>query len=179
MILIYESITLRAIEPEDLELLYEWENNVSLWGQSNTLVPYSRFTLKRYIANSHKNLYETGQIRLMIDVTDQKTTIGTIDLFDFDHFHGRACVGILIANESDRHKGYASMAMKCLISYAFSTLRLHQLWCNIIETNKASLQLFESHGFILCGQKKQWIKGEDRYLDEYMLQLINDSYSTV
>lgn len=173
MILKYESITLRAVEPEDLELLYLWENDDSLWNHSNTLIPYSKFTLKRYIANSHKSLYETGQLRLMIDLTNGKRTIGTIDLFDFDHFHSRAGVGILIASESDRHLGYASQAIECLINYAFSTLHLHLLWCNILETNTDSIRLFEKHGFVVCGKRAEWVKKEDDYLSEYQLQLIN------
>jgi len=103
----FEDIKLRALEPEDLELLYEWENNDSYWLISNTLSPFSKFTLKRYLENSHKNVYETGQLRLMIDLIKEKKTIGTIDIFDFDPFHKRAGLGILIADEGQRRKGYA------------------------------------------------------------------------
>ncbi len=172
MILTFQSITLRAVEPEDLELLYLWENNDAIWNYSNTLIPYSRFTLKRYISRSHKSIYETGQLRLMIELTGEKRTIGTIDLFDFDHFHSRAGVGILIASSDDREKGYASMAMNCLINYAFSTLHLHQLWCNIDEANDSSLKLFEKHGFKICGKREEWIRKGDSYFSEYCLQLI-------
>jgi diamine N-acetyltransferase len=174
MTLSYEGITLRAVEPGDLELFFLWENNESLWSHSNTLVPFSKFTLKRYIDNSHKSIYETGQLRLMIDLKDKTKTIGTVDLFDFDHYHSRAGLGILIAEEEYRHKGYASMAMTCTIKYAFMTLRLHQLWCNILESNKESLALFERHGFNVCGQKREWVKDGKGYSNELMLQLINN-----
>src|SRR4030042_3324224 len=100
----YKEIRLRALEPEDLELLYEWENNNSYWIISNTVTPFSKYTLKRYLRNSHKNIYETGQLRLMIDHISDKVTIGTIDIFDFDAFHNRAGLGILIANEEFRRK---------------------------------------------------------------------------
>ena len=123
----YDKIKLRALEPEDLELLYEWENNVSFWTISNTITPFSKFTLKRYLEHSHKNIYETGQFRLMIELIPEKVTIGTIDIFDFDSFYKRAGLGILIANEEYRRKGYASMALKCLVDYCFKTLQLHQL----------------------------------------------------
>ncbi len=118
----YKEIRLRALEPEDLELLYSWENNVSYWILSSTVVPFSKYTLKRYLENSHKDIYETGQLRLMIDHIADNATIGTIDIFDFDPFHKRAGVGILIANEDYRRKGFATMALKCLIDYCFSTL---------------------------------------------------------
>lgn len=168
----FEKIILRALEPEDLELLYEWENNVSYWVISNTVTPFSKFTLKRYLKHSHKNIYETGQLRLMIELIGEKKTIGTIDLFDFDPFHKRAGIGILIADETQRRKGYASMALKCLIQYCFTTLQLHQLYCNILANNTESIDLFEKLGFVRIGIKKEWIQTADGYLDEFMFQLI-------
>ena len=83
----YKEISLRALEPEDLELLYDWENYNDYWIISNTVSPFSKYTLKRYIENSHKNIYESGQTRLMIDHIPDKQTIGTIDIFDFDPYH--------------------------------------------------------------------------------------------
>jgi len=170
----YKNIRLRALEPEDLELLYTWENNETFWVYSNTVSPFSRFTLKRYIENSHKNIYETGQLRLMIDHIEDKKTIGTIDLFEFDAFHKRAGIGILIADESYRRKGFAAMSLKCLIQYCFKTLQLHQLYCNILANNTVSIELFKKHGFVEIGRKKDWIQTDNGYLDEYLFQLLNE-----
>jgi diamine N-acetyltransferase len=170
----FEKVNLRALEPEDLELLYEWENNDSYWIISNTVTPFSKYTLKRYLENSHKNIFETGQLRLMIDLIPDKKTIGTIDIFDFDPYHKRAGLGILIADEQERKKGYATMALRGLISYCFSTLQLHQIYCNILSNNCESMELFKKLGFIEIGKKKEWIKTNEGYLDEYMFQLLND-----
>jgi diamine N-acetyltransferase len=169
----YKDIKLRALEPEDLELLYEWENNDSNWLISNTISPFSKYILKQYLESSHKNIYETGQLRLMIDKIPDLITIGTIDIFDFDPFHKRAGLGILIANEAYRRKGYASMALTCLIEYCFKTLQLHQLYCNILGNNCESMELFKKHGFVQTGQRKDWIKSSSNYFDEYFFQLIN------
>lgn len=170
----YKNIRLRALEPEDLELLYTWENNDINWVYSNTVSPFSRFTLKRYIENSHKNIYETGQLRLMIDHIEDKKTIGTIDLFEFDSFHKRAGIGILIADDSYRRKGFAAMSLRCLIQYCFKTLQLHQLYCNILANNTVSIELFKKHGFVEIGRKKDWIQTDNGYLDEFMFQLLNE-----
>ena len=169
----YGEIRLRALEPEDLELLYSWENNVSYWIVSNTVVPFSKYTLKRYLEDSHKDIYETGQVRLMIDNIPDQITIGTIDIFDFDPFHKRAGIGILIAKEEYRRKGYATMALKCLIDYCFGTLLLHQLYCSILENNTESMDLFKKAGFSQSGIKNEWIRTSDGYLDEFIFQLIN------
>jgi diamine N-acetyltransferase len=170
----YEKINLRALEPEDLELLYEWENNESYWIISNTVVPFSKYTLKRYLENSHKNIYETGQLRLMIELTDGRKPIGAIDIFDFDPFHKRAGLGILIADENERKKGYATMALRGLIKYCFETLQLHQLYCNILANNIESIDLFTKIGFVQIGIKKDWIKTSDGYLDEHMFQMVDN-----
>jgi Acetyltransferases, including N-acetylases of ribosomal proteins len=167
------NIKLRALEPEDLELLYEWENNNSYWIISNTVAPFSKYTLKRYLENSHKNIFETTQLRLMIELAAEKKTIGTIDLFDFDPFHKRAGLGILIADDAERRKGYASMALKCLINYCFTTLQLHQLYCNVLANNCESLDLFKKLGFVQSGVKKDWVNTSEGYFDEYMFQLIS------
>jgi len=169
----FKDIRLRALEPEDLELLYEWENNDTNWVISNTVSPFSKYTLKRYLENSHKSVYETGQLRLMIDHIPDKKTIGTIDVFDFDPFHKRAGLGILIANDNYKRKGYGTMALTCLISYCFRTLQLHQLYCNILENNCGSIDLFKKQGFVQAGLKKDWIKTSEGYLSEYLFQLIN------
>jgi diamine N-acetyltransferase len=170
----YKDIKLRALEPEDLELLYEWENNNDYWIISNTVSPFSKYTLKRYIENSHKNIYETGQSRLMIDHISDRKTIGTIDIFDFDSYHKRAGIGILIANDNYRRKGFASMALTCLTDYCFKTLLVHQLYCNILEKNCESIELFKKLGFKEIGKKKDWIKTSEGYQDEVMYQLINE-----
>lgn len=38
-------IHLRAIEPEDLDVLYNIENDTEVWNVSTTNVPYSRYIL--------------------------------------------------------------------------------------------------------------------------------------
>ncbi len=171
------TIRLRALEPEDLELLYRWENDMEIWGVSNTINPYSRYILERYIENSHLDIYQLKQLRMMIDVKTsgmkKPRTIGTIDLFDFDPYHNRAGVGILIGEKSYRKKGYASQALSQFIKYAFNTLQLHQLYCNIATDNLESLGLFTKNGFLITGEKKDWLKTTSGYKNEYLLQLIN------
>ena len=62
MLLSNDRVRLRALEPEDLELLYRWENDPELWEVGNTLAPYSRYILKEYIAGSDRSIYESRQL---------------------------------------------------------------------------------------------------------------------
>ena len=168
-----KTIQLRALEPEDLSALYAWENNTNVWQVSNTLTPVSRHALEQYIQNSQYDIYTTKQLRLVIE-TNSKKPIGCIDLFDFDVNNKRAGIGILIAEEVERNKGFATEALEILIKYSFTTLGLHQLYCNIMADNESSLSLFKKFGFQVIGLKKQWVRTGNSWANEYMLQLINE-----
>ena len=168
-----KNIRLRALEPTDLKLLYKWENDSSIWEVSHTLKPFSLFVLKQYLESSHLDIFETKQLRLVIERADNKNPVGLIDIFDFDPYHRRAGVGILIHNKKNQQKGYASEALQTLCEYAFKVLQLHQLYCNITSKNENSLRLFQNNGFEIIGSKKDWINTSDGWLDEYLLQKIN------
>jgi diamine N-acetyltransferase len=169
--LVGTSLKLRAMEPSDIDLMYEWENDPETWIYSNTQTPFSRFYLEQYIISSHCDIYSEKQLRLMI-VAPSGETAGCVDLFEFDPKNRRAGVGILIA-KGHRGKGYASETIDIIIKYAKHILALHQLFCNIASNNKISLNLFKKKGFELAGTKKQWIFADDsQWFDEHFLQLI-------
>jgi len=166
-------IKLRAVEPSDIDLLYQWENDVSSWHLSNTIAPFSKFLLEEYIANAQLDIFSTKQLRLMIENNITKQAIGCIDLFDYDPINSRAGIGILICNK-ERNKGFASESLAILIEYSFNVLQLNQLFCNVTSNNSNSIALFKKFNFEIIGLKRQWIKIENEWLDEYMLQLIKN-----
>jgi len=170
-----QDIYLRALETEDLEFVYQLENDTSNWEVSQTQTPYSRFIIKKYLENAHLDIYEAKQLRLVICKKDSFEAIGLIDLFDFDVKNKRAGLGILIKNKENRDKGFGSQALSLLINYAFNVLFLHQLYANIAYNNSASKTLFITFGFELIGIKKDWIYSGTAYQNEELYQLINDT----
>ncbi len=167
-----ENIQLRALEPSDLETLYHWENDINIWKVSQTITPFSKHVLSKYLENAHQDIFTAKQLRLIIEKNSR--SIGTIDLFDFDPTHQRAAVGIWIADQGERQKGYAREALKLLIDYAFKQLQLKQIYCNISSINKASINLFSGLDFILVGVKKDWNKTQEGWEDELLFQRLCD-----
>jgi diamine N-acetyltransferase len=170
--LAHHQVILRALEPEDLDVVYRWENDTSIWHLSGTLVPYSRFILRKYLENADRDIFEMKQLRLIIEEKAESKPVGAIDLFDFDPYHRRAGIGILIAEKTDRGRGYARESLELLMNYAFEILKLHQLWCNIASRNTESLQLFKAAGFTVIGEKREWLFDGKGYQGEYLLQFI-------
>ncbi len=166
-----EHIYLRALEPEDLDFIYTVENDEQIWEMSATQTPYSRFLIKQYLENAHKDIYEVKQLRLVICSNDH-AVLGLIDLFDFNPTHNRAGVGILIVEEEHRGKRYGSEALELIIHYGATHLHLHQLYANISEDNLTSIKLFENKGFTKIGVKKDWNLVNNSYKDEFLYQLV-------
>lgn len=108
----------------------------------------------------------------MIQVLHDDVTVGAIDLFNFDPFHLRAGVGIMI-DKPCRGRGYAGEALELLIRYSFDTLRLHQLFCHIREDNQESINLFKKRNFQITGKKEDWLWDGQNWNAELFMQLIN------
>lgn len=174
MLLNNNTLQLRALEPEDLDTLYLWENTSSLWVQGNSLAPYSRMALRKYINETQlTDIYESKQLRLMIDLIESKVSIGVIDLYDFDIRNSRAGVGILIDTKY-RNKGYASQALRIINEYVFDFLGLHQLYAHILESNKTSIHLFENAGYRKTGTLTDWVQTKKGFFENvYIVQLNN------
>ncbi len=168
-----ENIYLRALEPEDLEFIHAIENDETIWEISNTITPYSKYLIKQYLEQAHKDIFEVKQLRLVIS-SYKDESLGMIDLFDFDFKNGRAGVGILLKEDGHRGKGYGQEALELLTNYSFTHLGLHQLYCNVSEENVASIKLFTKQGFEKIGLKKDWIRSNGSYKNEYLFQLINN-----
>jgi diamine N-acetyltransferase len=167
------TILLRALEPEDLDFLFQIENNEHFWNVSNTQTPFSKYLLKKYIEQSHQDIYEAKQLRLVIEEQSTKNAIGMIDLFDFDPQHKRAGIGILI-HPGYQKNGFASEALELLTQFSFHRLQLHQLYANISADNLASIALFEKASFLKIGIKKDWIYDHNSFKDEFLYQRIHD-----
>jgi len=159
---------IRAIEPEDLDVLYQIENDRSLWHVGTTNVPYSRYTLHDYVATSSDDIYADRQVRLVVE-DDQQQVVGMADLVHFDPQHQRAEAGIVIM-KPHRRKGYAQEALRELADYALQTLHLHQLYAVIAADNEAALRLFEKAGYERQGVLKGWLCRGHEYVDAVLMQ---------
>jgi diamine N-acetyltransferase len=162
-------VTLRAMEPEDLDLLYQIENDKNLWGVGATNVPYSRYVLHDYVANSSGDIYTDKQVRLMVDC--QQQTIGIVDLINFSPKHCRAEVGMVLM-PSYRGKGLGEMILRELAQYAKTVLHLHQLYAVIGVDNAPAIHLFEKIGYSAGRVLTDWLFDGTHYQDAVLMQRV-------
>ena len=165
-----KQVHLRAIEPEDLDMLYRVENDVKLWNVGITNVPYSRYALHDYVANASGDIYTDHQVRLIVE-NAEKQVVGIADIVDFDASNRRAEIGLVI-EQPFRGQGYGLSAMKELERYALDVLHLHQLIAYVDLRNEASLHLFKTMGYQESVRIKDWLYDGREYHDAVMMQLV-------
>lgn len=164
------AIRLRALEPEDLDLLYRIENDRSLWNVGTTNVPYSRYTLHDYIAHASGDIYIDRQVRLIIENAEGQT-VGIVDIVEFDPKHQRGELGLVI-EQSYRRQGYALAALNELTDYALHQLHLHQLYVCIAADNTPALTLFRELGYLESAALCDWLFDGTTYHDAVLMQKI-------
>ena len=163
------TLKLRALEPNDLEMVYDIENDKSLWVYSNTTSPFSRHTLKKFIENSHLDIIEHKQLRLVI--ADDDNSYGFIDLYDYDFINRRVGLGIIIFKKY-RSKGIGLISLQLTEDFLLEHVPIHQVYANISSSNKESISLFEKSDFVNVGLKKDWIFYNNQFNDELLFQKI-------
>ena len=150
---LYPDITLRAPEPEDIDFMFACENDTELWKSGINTGPYSRYQLKKYIAENQNDLYEDKQ---------------------FSTRHLRAEIGIVIS-KNYRRKNIASAALSLLETHCFATLGLHQLYAYICKENIPCMQLFKKNGYNVSCILSDWYYIGAKYHDVCLVQKINPS----
>lgn len=155
------SIVLRKLEPDDLPLLYQWENDSDAWLDGDTHNPLSEADLREYILRTTGDIYQDGQLRLMICPASESgeatsEAVGCVDLYDVDIRNRRAAVAIYVSRKH-RNQGYAEAALLELKSYVAHILCFRILYALVREENSASINLFQAAGFKQVAVLPEWI----------------------
>lgn len=162
-------VSLRALEPTDIDTILAWENDTRLWRAGSTAAPFSRRIIEEYVLTYDANPFTAGQLRLMIDYEGRPA--GAIDLFEFDPVNSRSGIGVVV-DEAFRHKGIGKKAIAIVARYCAERLAIHQLWAIVGVDNEGSRHMLESSGFKSSGRLRSWIRARNSYTDAYFYQLL-------
>lgn len=173
--LLGQHIFLRPLEPEDLQLLLQMENQPEDWLLSQQQVPWSVHLLENYLQQAAQDIYEAKQYRMVVALQTSKQAIGLLDFFDFDPKNKRVGIGIALVPKFQQ-KGFGKDALQTALHFVFQEWMVHQVYANILTHNQASIYLFKSLGFTWVGTKKDWILHRHQWHDEVMYQLLSSEF---
>ncbi|MGH8777637.1 spermidine N1-acetyltransferase [Paraburkholderia sp.] len=139
----HTDLTLRPLERDDLRFVHGLNNDAKImryWFEE----PYETFSELSQLYDQH--VHDQRERRFVaIDVTGQ--TVGLVELIELDYIHRRGEFQIIIAPRAQGH-GYASIATKLAVDYAFSVLNMRKIYLIVDKSNAAAIHVYEKWGFV-------------------------------
>ncbi|MFP7296181.1 GNAT family N-acetyltransferase [Neobacillus niacini] len=118
-----------------------------------------------------KGFYEKRSIRWGMILKKEETFIGTLGLNGLQLKNKKTEIGYELHPNYWRN-GYASEAIKEVITYSFCDLELNRIGAVVFPENKASLKLLEKLGFMKEGLLRDYLHQNNQFHHTYMLSLL-------
>jgi RimJ/RimL family protein N-acetyltransferase len=169
-----KTVTLRAIEQEDLPALHRWGNDPELW---NLLGGWHFPTSLRQTQAWFEGLAgDPLNQRFAIDYPDVGL-VGTANLVSIDWKNNNAFHGMMIGDPGMRGKGVGVDVIMAIMRYAFDELHLQRLDGSMVAYNEASLGVYCGKcGWKEEGRQRDWYYRGGRYWDRIMVGVTRDDY---
>ncbi|MCM1036933.1 MAG: GNAT family N-acetyltransferase [Bacteroides sp.] len=164
-----QRITLRAPEPDDVDRIFLWENDLAMAEAAVNGAPVSRLQVWNYVQTYTADPFGAGELRLIIEADGRAA--GHIDLIEVDARNRRAGIAIYIAPD-ERRRGLGAAALAEMIKYCRDRLDLHQVWAHVAVDNAASLALFRAVGFRPAGRLRSWLRRGGEWVDVVVMQYL-------
>jgi len=151
-------VKLRPLERDDLYFVHQMDNNANVmryWFEE----PYEAFVELSDLYDKH--IHDQSERRFIIE--HQTARVGLVELVEIDHIHRRAEFQIII-DPTHQGKGYAGVATKLVMDYAFSVLNLYKLYLIVDKENQKAIHIYSKLGFEVEGEliHEFFVNGEYR-----------------
>lgn len=156
---------LRSITDDDLELMRNWRNEPTVRANMYTQHEISR--------DEHLNWWEkiktrTDQKYFMYEMAGVPLAITAFANIDMQSQNSNWA---FYASPS-APKGIGSKMVFLMLEYAFDTLKLHKLYCEILAFNTSVIKLHQKFGFSVEGVFRSQHKINNDFVDVYRLGII-------
>lgn len=124
--------------------------------------------IERMIQREIDGIYLYASIALKVS----SEIIGTAMVFNFNKEANHAEMGYVL-HKNFWGRGYGRETVKLLIDFAFSTLKLHKIHANVVDTNWGSIKVLEHNGFELEGRLKDYYLVDGKFFDGLIFGKVN------
>lgn len=169
-----ERVMLRAIEPDDVPVLWEWTQDEELMRlRDYPAPPMSLDQARREFEQSPET--SGHDLRLAITTLDGDL-IGETSLRDVDQRNRSAIFTIAIGDKECWGHGYGSDATRCLMKYAFEQLNLHRIDLFVHASNDRAIRVYEKCGFRHDGRLREAHYMDGMYSDVLLMGLLREDF---
>lgn len=153
-----DNVRLRPLERDDLRFVHKLDNTESVmryWFEE----AYEAYVELCDLYDKH--IHDQSERRFIIE--KQGENLGLVELVEINHIHRRAEFQLII-DPAHQGNGYASIAIRLAMNYAFSVLNLYKIYLVVDSENKKAIHLYQKIGFQKEGKLKHefFINGQYR-----------------
>lgn len=165
-----ESLILRPLEREDLRFVHELDNNETVmhyWFEE----PYEAFVELVDLYDRH--IHDQSERRFIAETAGER--VGLVELVEINHIHRRAEFQIIIA-PGHQGKGYATVATRLAMDYAFTVLNLYKLYLIVDCDNERAVNVYAKLGFTEEGRLREEFFVDGEYRDVLRMAMFQPEY---
>jgi RimJ/RimL family protein N-acetyltransferase len=168
-----ENVTLRPLEPADIDTLYVWEMDHTLSYFAGWVSRMSRCAFKQFW---EKRLNEPPDNLVVLGIEVEQRLVGYIQLGLIDRDEQRAAIGIVVGEQAMQGKGIGSMAVRILCDFAFTVKGLERVYAESYAYNTRAHRMFERAGFQREGVLRKHERHNGLRQDLHVFGMLRDEF---
>jgi len=162
---------LRSMELTDRDALYQWCQDRDI--ARSLALP----VLDRLInPGSYQCTQPTRELFFVLCTGQTDRPIGLFGLVDINECIRQAALFKMIGDKNERGKGYARLATRVLLSYAFNAVQLNRVYLHTLDGNHKNICLNMSLGFKFEGLLEQGTQVNGHCRDVIVMGLLRRDY---
>jgi RimJ/RimL family protein N-acetyltransferase len=182
-VLMGEKVRLRALERLDLPTVVRWFADPEVRASLARVDVVSLAEEERWF---DALLRSTAEVAFAIDAINGvdgvdgvvARFVGTCSLHRIDWRNRSAVIGIVLGDAANRHLGYGSDAVRCLLRHAFDSLGLYRVELEVLVDNAPAIRCYERLGFITEGVRVGARFQHGRFVDLRLMRLLVTEWSS-
>lgn len=168
--LVGKLVRLRAHEPGDEPLLYEWFNDQEVIQNLTVAYPLSHQQERDFIEQASAASFATAHFAM--ETLAEGQLIGNCSIVHTSPENRSGRIGIAIGDKSRWDRGYGTDAMQVLCRFGFEVMNLHRLELDVYAFNERARRVYEKVGFQLEARRREAIFRAGRYEDVLTMGLL-------
>lgn len=163
-------VRLRQLRHKDMQTMSQLVTEQVVRYLVHVPYPYEIEDARRFINKSRRNFQLKKEQTFAIEFVGN--LVGVISLQKIDRVNKNAQISYWIG-KSYWNLGIATESINLLIRYAFCVLRLHKVYANVLNSNRASIRVLEKNGLKKEGVLKQSLYKDDKFHDVLLYYKLN------
>jgi ribosomal-protein-alanine N-acetyltransferase len=147
-------VTLRRIEPADLDAIYAIYSNATLFRYRPGRVRKNRATVANMISHFARDYGKRKIVYLGICPAGSDEVVGIAEIFDCDARVNMVTIGYTL-NEAYWGRGLATQTVAALVDYLFAVVGVNRIQAFVMPANGRSGRVLLRNGFVREGTIRQ------------------------